>query len=588
MKLPYEIADMCKRCIKEHIKQKGKFEVKCTPVPKNMEVEEDAIYPLDKVLGEQTYSKLPEDVKISMQLSKNKLLWAKECLGWSPYNKVREFYQFYQREYLLCTAKNKVMRFGRRLGKCIEENSFVTTYNRGPIRAKYLNHNDELLTFDEKTKKITHTKLWTKTDNGVKECIEIITETGKKDTVTTNHPYYVYRKNNFEWVEAKDLKVGDLVYIAKNYSGTFDEYENQRNEPDKFKMFGNFISMTNKKIPPKIFKCSLTNIAFFINGLFEYDTEKTKDKIIYSTTSHELAIGLKHLLVRFGIHAYLLKTHEDYKLKINLKENAKDCEKIISVNNVGEHKTYSISVVDTHTFITNDIVTHNTEGMVIDILHFAFTNPGVKIVVVAPFLNLTTEIFNRIEMLLSGKDSIFKNDYTRKKQPSEKIKLSNGSEINGFTTATDGKAIRGQSANKVYIDEGAYIPEEAYQVLMAFKLDNKDVAFNVASTPSALETKFKHWCMVDTHWKATHYPSSILPDFHEHDEAELRNSLTADGYLLEVEAEFIEGSTRVFKSHNINNCKSDYNYINSRSELPDPHNWYITIGELSTPFIFEE
>lgn len=85
-----------------------------------------------------------------------------------------------------------------------------------------------------------------------------------------------------------------------------------------------------------------------------------------------------------------------------------------------------------------------------------------------------------------------------------------------------------------------------------------------------------------------HYPSSILPDFHEHDEAELRNSLTADGYLLEVEAEFIEGSTRIFKSHNVNNCKSDYNYINSRSELPDPHNWYITIGELSAPFIFEE
>ena len=336
MKLPYEIADMCKKCISSHIKKKGKFEIQCTPVPKNMEVDGEALYPIDKIIGEEKYSRLPEDTKVTLQLTKNKLLWAKKYLGWSPYNKVRKFYQYYQREYLLCTAKNKVMRFGRRLGK--------------------------------------------------------------------------------------------------------------------------------------------------------------------------------------------------------------------------------------------------TEGMVIDILHFALMNPNVKVVVVAPFLTLTTEIFNRLEMLLSGKDSVFSNDYTRKKQPSEKIKLSNGSEINGFTTATDGKSIRGQSANKVYIDEGAYIPEDAYQVLMAFKLDNKDVSFNVASTPSALETAFKKWCLTDTHWHEMHYPSSILPDFKEKDEPELRNSLTIDGYQLEVEAEFIEGSARVFKSHNIKNAKFDYSYINSRKELENPYDWYITIG----------
>lgn len=85
----------------------------------------------------------------------------------------------------------------------------------------------------------------------------------------------------------------------------------------------------------------------------------------------------------------------------------------------------------------------------------------------------------------------------------------------------------------------------------------------------------------DPSWKDYWYPSSILPNFAENDEQELRNSLTVDGYQLEVEAKFIEGSSRVFKSHNINNAKEKYNYINSRQELENPNDWYITIGEIN-------
>ena len=37
MALNYEIADMCKKCMKAHIKKKGSFKVSCTPVPKELE-----------------------------------------------------------------------------------------------------------------------------------------------------------------------------------------------------------------------------------------------------------------------------------------------------------------------------------------------------------------------------------------------------------------------------------------------------------------------------------------------------------------------------------------------------------------------
>ena len=337
MPLPYEISDMCKKCIIKHKKNKKEFKVTCVPIPKEMEDDKDPVYPLEKLLGKETYLQLPENVKIDLQLEKNTLLWAKECLGWTPYNKARNFFQWYQKEFLLCNAQNKVLRFGRRLGK--------------------------------------------------------------------------------------------------------------------------------------------------------------------------------------------------------------------------------------------------TEGMCVEILHRGWTNNSSDkpILIIGPFQNLIDEIFDRLDSLLSGNDSIYRGKFSRKRQPSE-ITLSNGIKIKGFTTGTDGNSIRGQSAQAVYLDECAYIPQEAFKAVMAFKLDNPNVIFRAASTPSMVETNFKTWCNEDKAWKDFWCPSTILPNFKEKDEPELRASLTADGYKLEVEAQFIEGSARVFKSHNINNAKEKYRYINYRSELENPNDWYITIG----------
>ena len=71
-------------------------------------------------------------------------------------------------------------------------------------------------------------------------------------------------------------------------------------------------------------------------------------------------------------------------------------EKIKHIYKVGFRDTVSISVQKTHTFLTNGIITHNTEGMCVDILHYACLNPNKKIVVVANSLKLITEIFDRI------------------------------------------------------------------------------------------------------------------------------------------------------------------------------------------------
>lgn len=276
-----------------------------------------------------------------------------------------------------------------------------------------------------------------------------------------------------------------------------------------------------------------------------------------------VSVGRKYRIEIYGLH----NTNEEYVF-----------EKIAKIEPVGNQHTLAITIPKTHTFITNDIITHNTEVMSVDAIHYAINNPGSRIMIIGPFLNLITEIFDRLENLLSSSNSAFAGEYSRKKTPFEKITLKNGSVIKGFTTSTDGNSIRGQSADRIYLDEAAYLPEEAFKAFMAFKMDNQDVSFSAASTPNSLETKFKDWCKSDASWKDFHYPSSVLPNFAERDEKELRASLTEIGYLTEVEAEFVEGSDRVFKTEDLKKASSEYDYVDFRAELQNPTAWKIAIG----------
>lgn len=563
MALNYEIADMCKKCMKAHIKKKGSFKVSCTPVPK--ELENGKLFPLDAFLSKEEMNSLSEEDKLDLQIQNNKLLWAEQFLGWTPYNPKRSFYQYYQKEILLCTAKNKVERLGRRLGKCVEKNTLIATSNRGLVPAYKLKDTDLLITYDEKTKRIYPTRNWGMIENGFRECIKIVTESGREDTVTTNHPYLI----KGEWIEAQNLKIGDKVTVPVDFSNikyrniTDDNYE-------IYKALGK-IAGKEQNFNSHIFRLSKNNTIFFLEGVLE--TKVFTNKFFVQTIGFLLQkTNNRYKIVEFNPNYFKIEVDGTFRNKFYNEE------KIKHIYKVGFRDTVSISVQKTHTFLTNGIITHNTEGMCVDILHYACLNPNKKIVVVANSLKLITEIFDRIEALLSSKTSAYKNDYKRKRSPSEKVTLWNGTAINGFTTATDGNSIRGQSADKVFIDEGAYIPEQAYQVLMAFKLDNQNVSFTVASTPSALESNFRNWCMTDDKWKEFHFPSSILPNFAVNDEPELRSSLTEEGYKLEVEAEFSEGSSKVFKTEDIKESLRNYNYVYSRSELINPEKWKIAIG----------
>ncbi|MGL4998241.1 MAG: hypothetical protein ACRC5T_04670, partial [Cetobacterium sp.] len=116
-----------------------------------------------------------------------------------------------------------------------------------------------------------------------------------------------------------------------------------------------------------------------------------------------------------------------------------------------------------------------------------------------------------------------------------------------------------------------------FRSVMALLMDNPNVGLIATSTPSALETNFKKWCKEDVEFKEFHVPTTVVPYFHELEKT-LKSTYTADDYGLEVLAEFIEGSSKVFKSHNIVAATQEYNYINYRKDLENPKDWLISIG----------
>lgn len=148
-----ELSEYCHECQERHIQRKGyltdkqgkprteEWPVECKGIQKELfdsvfyneetgEVEV-GLYDISDDIDMDEYASLSDQDKLLIQYSNNKLLFAKDVLGWSPYNPNRNFFQYYQKEFLLCSAKRKVGRFGRRLGKseilCISAIHFIMT-----------------------------------------------------------------------------------------------------------------------------------------------------------------------------------------------------------------------------------------------------------------------------------------------------------------------------------------------------------------------------------------------------------------------------------------------------------------------------
>lgn len=141
--------------------------------------------------------------------------------------------------------------------------------------------------------------------------------------------------------------------------------------------------------------------------------------------------------------------------------------KIVSIEYIGEHTTYDIEVENRHNFVANNIIVHNcsaqskvirvgrrsgkTYMMALMMVHEMLVNDKYRVLVVSPYAVQTGEVIKTFLDLCSRlPDNPVKSS---KQTPVWEINFHNGSVLMGFTAATNADSVRGQTANRIVLDE---------------------------------------------------------------------------------------------------------------------------------------
>ncbi len=113
------------------------------------------------------------------------------------------------------TVYNSKSRFkcvvaGRRFGKCLASDTLISMADGSEKMIQNVKPDDLVLTINENTYELECRPVTHVLDNGVKETV-IVKTSRRTLRCTPNHPILA----NNKWIEAGDLKAGDLVAVPK-------------------------------------------------------------------------------------------------------------------------------------------------------------------------------------------------------------------------------------------------------------------------------------------------------------------------------------------------------------------------------------
>ena len=208
--------------------------------------------------------------------------------------------------------------------------------------------------------------------------------------------------------------------------------------------------------------------------------------------------------------------------------------------------------------------TGKTETMVIESLYQTYKNPNYRVLIITPYQNQVDLAFKRINELVDASPAI-KARVTRNTKNPYQMEFNNHSSILGFTTGASsgsgGASIRGQRADLLILDEVDYMNDADFDSVMIIAGERPDIRTIMSSTPTGRRAKFYEACTnPDLGFNHHFHPSMHNPNWCEQMEAEFRASLTASGYVHEVEAEFGVQDTGVFDKVQLDRARTLYNF----------------------------
>lgn len=522
----------------------------------------------------------------------------------------------YQKTMLGDKSVRKVSRCGRRVGKCVEENSKINTVE-GQIEVKELysmKNKPPLITFDDNEMELTTTKNYFVFPNGKKEVFKIKTRSGRQNIVTGNHPFFTLTSDGeAAWVDVDNMSIGDRIVVPVSYDGLVKERDFGNNSSARRGQFAGTGMKDEDRVSNSIKKATKENVSHYLAAYWDqlgWTFIKDGNITIGATITKEgLARDIQHLLLRLGIVSHLTQkpvsfygeTYNVWQINVRERSNIEKFVKmvpatkeslkfedirstysllpplkeekgqfmldtVVSIESVGIRETYDLTVPETHTFVADDIISHNTLTMCTHIIWYAFTHQNSKQVIATPYDSQVSLIFDMLKEFIKSTPELEQSIESSVKSPHHQIVLKNGSTIKGFTAGTRsgaaGGSLRGQAADWLYMDEVDYMTDDDFETIYSIALEAPErIGVWISSTPTGRRGKFWSCCQDGSGWEEFYYPTMVNPEWSPSMENELRKIYSEQGYIHEVLAEFGDETIGVFKKEFIDRARRDYHYI---------------------------
>jgi len=218
-----------------------------------------------------------------------------------------------------------------------------------------------------------------------------------------------------------------------------------------------------------------------------------------------------------------------------------------------------------------------TDSVCVEICYYLFTNPNIKIVVAGPQKTHAEEIFNRVREFIASNPALA-NMVTRDvSAPWYEICLTNGARLRGFAAGAKGKGssvgIRGQDADRLYLEEMDYVDEKAITgAVLPILQTTPNTALVGFSTPSGFRTPYYECCEEDPSYIEFHFSYKVLPHWKAVEADKPR--FTEEDWTHEFLAEWGSSEAGVYRTDFIEAALMPYDYEGIRRIAT----WKYTIG----------
>lgn len=265
-----------------------------------------------------------------------------------------------------------------------------------------------------------------------------------------------------------------------------------------------YIKSDKKEIPECIMKAPKNIVIKTLQGIFDTDgsVESTGEKVSITSKSKKLIQQIQLLLLNLGIISsvkvkinkrynhtfYVLRIYSQNidkfkkiigfsckrkqdvldeisgKVRIIDKNKYKEnyfLDEIVDIQDSKNH-VYDISVPNTHSFVSNGFISHNTWGEVISMFIIAVLYPGITMSLTAQTKANAAELLKDKYDEITRQYPLLKNEMLKPRIAKDDFELSfvNGSRIDVLANAQSSK---GQRRNRIQIEESALIDNFTFE-----------------------------------------------------------------------------------------------------------------------------